>query len=64
MNKAIEIKKSVTEIQNRIKLRLFAHGARKRLTKKTGISAYKINQTISSEHPDLELLEKIEKALK
>lgn len=64
MHKVKALKKSVAEMQREIKLKLFSHGARTRLTEKTGISAYKINQTISSDNPDLELLEKIEKALR
>lgn len=63
MRKADDIKKTIAEMQREIKLRLFEYGARTRLSKKTGLSAYKINQTISSDNPDLELLEKIEKAL-
>lgn len=63
MSKQTEIKKLIRETQDRIKLQLFQHGMRERLSKKTGISKYKIRQTILDSNPDMELLGKIEKAL-
>lgn len=63
MAKQSEIKKLIKETQDKIKLQLFQHGMRARLSKKTGISKYKIRQTILGDNPDMELLEKIEKAL-
>lgn len=63
MTKQSEIKRLAKEMQDRIKLHLFEHGMRERLSKKTGISKYKIRQTISGSNPDLDLLEKIERVL-
>lgn len=63
MSKQTEIKKLIRETQDKIKLQLFQHGMREKLSKKTGISKYKIRQTILGDNPDMELLDKIQKAL-
>lgn len=63
MENQITLKNIVRETQDKIKLRLYKHGTQARLSKRLKVSPYRIRQAVNGSNPNLNLLEKIEKAL-
>lgn len=59
-----EMNALIAAAQERIKAKLYAHGMRKKVSSKTGLSAYKIREALKAKNSRIETLEIIENALK